>query len=276
VGSKAGKFRNEAFVLRRCPRCNFTFVANPWTCYSAIYSAEYYAGKGADPLVDYEFELERPEETIRGHEWRGITAVVRSLVPVDPSTTWLDFGCGNGGLVRYCRSAGICQAVGFEEGAIRDAAIRLGIPFVDESELERRAGTFDVITAIEVLEHVEHPVKVLQRIRSLLRPGGLFFYTTGNAAPHAKHILKWPYVVPEIHISFYEPETLRLALQQAGFRPEFRGYIPGFAEILRFKILKHLHVRRRRSWQNALPWAALARMANARHRVTDFPIGWAE
>jgi SAM-dependent methyltransferase len=252
------------------------FVANPWTEYSEIYSEDYYAGKGADPLVDYQFELEHPDETIRRHEWRGIVDLVGSLIATGPSTTWLDFGCGNGGLVRYCHAVGLVNAVGFEEGAIREAAIGRRIPFVDASDLQSRDGAFDVVTAVEVLEHVERPLEVLHRIRSLLKPGGLFFYTTGNAAPHAARILAWPYVVPEIHISFYEPETLRRALVETGFRPDFRGYLPGFTEILRFKILKNLRVRRRSAWQDLLPWFVLARAANAKHRVTDFPVAWAE
>jgi SAM-dependent methyltransferase len=275
AGSKTGEFRREAFLFRRCPVCRFTFITNPWLDYDAIYSAEYYAGKGADPLVDYQFELEFPEATIRAHEWRGIAAVVGSLTRIESSTTWLDFGCGNGGLVRYCRSRGLCQAFGFELGAIREQAARYGIPFLDERELEARKGTFDVVTAIEVLEHVEDPLATLRRIRSLLKPHGLLFFTTGNAEPHRGHLLQWRYAIPEIHVSFYEPETLKQALLRTGFHPEFRGYLPGFTDIIRFKILKNLKFRRRSEWQNLLPWTLLARMADARLRITAHPIAYA-
>jgi SAM-dependent methyltransferase len=271
AGSKTGTFRRETFVFRRCPSCRFTFITNPWLDYENIYSADYYAGKGADPLVDYEFELDHPEETIRLYEWRGISAVVGSLTRVEPATTWLDFGCGNGGLVRYCRSRGLQQTFGFEHGAIRDKAARLGVPFLDESELEQRAGAFDVITAIEVLEHLEDPLETLRFLRRLLKPDGLLFLTTGNAAPFAANFLQWKYVVPEVHMSFYEPETLRRALIQAGFRPYFPGYLPGFTDIIRFKILKNLGVKRRSAWHNFLPWALLAHLADSRYRITALP-----
>jgi SAM-dependent methyltransferase len=241
----------------------------------AVYSDDYYAGRGPDPLVDYKFELDFPEGTIRLYEWRGITTAIKSLTHVEASTSWLDFGCGNGGLVRYCRNQHICEAVGFEEGAIRDEAAYHGIPILHRGDLKNRSGAFDVVTAIEVLEHIEDPLPTLRQIRSLLKPGGLLFLTTGNAQPHRAKLLDWPYVIPEIHVSFYEPETLRQALLRTGFWPEFRGYLPGFTDVIRFKILKNLRVRRLAAWQDLLPWPVIARLADARYHITSLPIAWA-
>jgi len=68
----------------------------------------------------------------------------------------------------------------------------------------------------EVVEHLADPVAELKRIHSLLRPGGLFFLTTGNAAMQRRRFLKWPYIVPEIHVSYFEPRTLARALERAG------------------------------------------------------------
>src|SRR5262245_66331180 len=102
VGAKKGTLRPTDFHLHHCPGCRYSFVANPWTDYAAIYSADYYAGKGADPTVDYVFELDNPADTIRQYEWRGLLRIAESLVPVGPETRWLDFGCGHGGLGR-CR-----------------------------------------------------------------------------------------------------------------------------------------------------------------------------
>src|SRR5262249_40504996 len=153
------------------------------------YSAEYYAGRGADRLVDYLFELEYPRRSIRQYEWRGILKVIKSLVVLKPSTQWLDLGCGNGGLVRYVGEYEACRIVGFEGGWIRAKAAALGIPLVDQESLDRSTGTFHVVTAIEVLEHVEDPLAMLAEIRRMLRPGGVFFCTTGNAQPFRERLL---------------------------------------------------------------------------------------
>lgn len=273
VGSLRGNFKKQEFHLRRCPACGFTFVANPWTDYAEIYSQDYYRGKGADPLVDYQYELEHPDRTIRLYEWRGVATAVSSLSPISQQSCWLDFGCGNGGLVRYCRERFGCRVIGFEEGAIAQTAARYGIPIATEAGLDEFAGRCDVVTAIEVLEHTLDPAATLRRIRRLLRPGGIFFYTTGNAAPFSRRFTEWRYVTPEIHISYFEPETLRRALISAGFVPEFHGRLPGFADIMRFKILKNLGLHRRSLLERAAPWPLLARIAEARVRLFEHPVG---
>lgn len=261
------------FHLRRCPECGFAFISDPLTDYAAIYSAEYYCRRGVDPLVDYVFELECPGETIRVSEWRGVRQAVDSLVKLHPHTNWLDFGCGNGGLVRFCHDD--CRIVGFETGWICDKSRELGIPVLREDELARLAGSFDIVTAIEVLEHVENPPEVLRSIRRLLKPGGLFFYTTGNARPHRKRLIDWPYVLPETHISIFEPDTLARALSDTGFRPEFRGYLPGHTDIIRFKVLKNLRVFKRAAWHEAVPWELIGRTIDWRLKITGHPIAWA-
>jgi 2-polyprenyl-3-methyl-5-hydroxy-6-metoxy-1,4-benzoquinol methylase len=273
VGAVHGRFSGRDFELRRCPGCRFAFIADPLSDLAAVYDERYYAGQGADRLVDYRFELEHPDSTVRAYEWRGIERVVSFLVGDLRGVRWLDYGCGNGGLVRHLRQRGY-EAHGFEEGAIAADAAGAGVPIVARSELDG-LGEFDVVTAIEVLEHVHDPLAELRSIRNLLRPGGLLFLTTGNAAPFAGRLAKWSYVVPEIHISFFEPGTLELALSRTGFRPELRSLGPGFDDVLKFKVLKNLRVRRRSALLDRVPPRLLAAPADRYARLSDHPIGWA-
>lgn len=275
VASVSGRYSGGEFELRRCPDCGFAFIADPWLDFAAIYDDRYYAGRGADPLVDYWFELEHPERTLRWYEWVGISRVVEHLLGGLDGRRWLDFGCGNGGLVRHVRARTGCDALGFEEGAIAAAATERGIPIVAAADLDALAGSFDVVTAIEVLEHTLDPVAELARMRALLRPGGLLFATTGNARPHARHLERWSYVVPEIHISFFEPRTLERALVAAGFRAEHAALGPGFDSILKFKVLKNARVRRRSPLSDALPARLVGSLADRYARLREHPVGWA-
>src|SRR5258708_1572137 len=130
IAVKRGTAQPREFTLLRCPNCSLAFVANPWTEYDKIYSQDYYSGKGADPLLDYQYELEHPESTIRRYEWDGLLRVVRGIVPVTASTTWLDYGCGNGGFLRRLRQTARCICTRFSESWIAAQTRQQGTPLL--------------------------------------------------------------------------------------------------------------------------------------------------
>lgn len=270
-----GEYSGRDYELRRCDACGFAFIADPWTEFDKIYDDRYYEGRGADPLVDYGFELAEPSRTIRRYEWHGVSQLVERLLGGLAGVRWLDFGCGNSGLVRYLLEHTEAHAEGFEEGAIATTARRRGIPILSRDALDQETSSFDVVTAIEVLEHTLDPLAELRTMRKLLRPDGLLFLTTGNAAPFASDLLRWPYIIPEIHVSFFEPSTLRHAFSSCGLKP---GPIPardGFDEILKFKVLKNLKIRRRSLLTDLIPPRPLAALADRRVRLRQHPVGWA-
>src|SRR5882757_1012844 len=80
-GEKTGSVIPTSFQFNRCESCNFISVINPCLDFARLYDQNYYRGKGADPYVDYAFELEHPERTVRRYEWRGIHEIVRRLAP---------------------------------------------------------------------------------------------------------------------------------------------------------------------------------------------------
>jgi SAM-dependent methyltransferase len=276
VGTVEGRYRRQTFQLAHCAACGYGFVVDPWLDYAQIYDDRYYAGEGADPLVDYHFELDHPTRSVRAYEWAGIERVIDDLAGgPDPSRRWLDYGCGNGGLVRHLRKQGSAEAFGFEEGSIAEQARALGIPIMARDELPGSVGSFDVVTAIEVMEHTVDPVSELRQMRQMLKPGGLLFLTTGNAEPYADRLARWRYVLPEIHISLFEPRTLERAMADAGFRPQRVPRSRGFDEILKFKVLKNLRLRRRSWLTDRVPARFIGPLADRMSRLSEHPVGWA-
>jgi SAM-dependent methyltransferase len=87
----------------------------------------------------------------------------------------------------------------------------------DILELPLPEGSFDVINATEVIEHLRDPLAFFHRVRSLLRPGGVFIYSTGNARGIYARLLgrRWPYLHPEGHLFYYTPETLASYFERA-------------------------------------------------------------
>jgi SAM-dependent methyltransferase len=275
AGQRFGRFAGRDFSFARCRACGFGFVVDPLEDLAAIYDEAYYRGQGADPLVDYIGELEAPERSIRLYEWRGILKAVEALRGPVAGLRWLDYGCGNGGLVRHVRSRRALDMMGFEEGWAAEAGREAGIPILDRAGFAAlEEGSCDIVTAVEVIEHMVDPAELLQAARRLLKPGGLLFLTTGNLAPVAD-LAGWSYATPEIHVSFFEPRTLAALLERHGFRAEQRGFLPGHEDIIRFKVLKNLGRRWRGVAEALLAWSLLSRLVDRRYRVTAHPVGWA-
>lgn len=269
AGSVTGRFVVREFHLRTCDTCHFGYVVDPLEDFSVVYSADYYRGEGADPLVNYVDEVTNPEDTIRVYEWRGVLGAVGAIVPISRDTRWLDLGCGLGGLVTYLRDRGV-DAVGADEGWGVEWCRDHGIPTVDAMTTTEH---FDIITSVEVIEHIPDPVPFLRRAHDLLKPGGLLWLTTGNAEPWRGRLADWRYVIPEIHVSFFEPGTMDEAMRRAGLVPSRPQVATGHADIVRFKVLKTLRRDRRDTVERLVPWGIASHLIDRRYGAMRHPFG---
>jgi SAM-dependent methyltransferase len=94
----------------------------------------------------------------------------------------LDLGCGTGAWLARLQQHGFRKVLGVDRDAeafgldgTDHRALDLDSTF--SKDIERR---FDVITAIDVIEHVESPAGFLREARKLINPGGVLFVTTPN------------------------------------------------------------------------------------------------
>ena len=101
----------------------------------------------------------------------------------------LDVGCG-GGLLSEAMARRGAHVTGIDLGqtAIEVAslhALEAGVEvryLVEEVDVhaDKNAGTYDIVTCLEMLEHVPHPDQIIASIARLVRPGGHVFFSTLN------------------------------------------------------------------------------------------------
>jgi 2-polyprenyl-3-methyl-5-hydroxy-6-metoxy-1,4-benzoquinol methylase len=150
----------------------------------------------------------------------------------------LDLGCAAGALGAAIkeRFAG-AVVVGIEAGraAAAQAATRLDrvvearLDDIDFNAHGLEPGTFDAITASDVLEHLSNPWRLLERVRPLLAPGGQLLASipnVRNAYLVSQLVLagRWEYqergLMDITHLRFFTLEEIRRMLEATGFRLE--------------------------------------------------------
>jgi 2-polyprenyl-3-methyl-5-hydroxy-6-metoxy-1,4-benzoquinol methylase len=80
---------------------------------------------------------------------------------------------------------------------------------------------FEIITALDIFEHLRFPTVAMKNIYSMLTNGGLLFVETGNIDCLIAHMLKpykWWYTEILEHKIFWSPSTLPKALENEGFK----------------------------------------------------------
>jgi len=148
-----------------------------------------------------------------------------------PSGRWLDVGCSTGFFVASARKRGIdCEGIDVSTVAVTEG-LNQGLPLsVSTLEAWYPPKPYDALTCFDVLEHVLDPVGFLGRARELLRPGGSIAITVPNLSSFSRRVMgsRWYYYIPEEHLHYFHPATLRRLVTSRGFVVQrcFRAYKP--------------------------------------------------
>lgn len=201
----------------RCDRCEHVFT-------DGYFSDEALAivFRNAHPS-----QLPGPE-TARG---RAIAAKIVEAVSTTRGSfegRWLDVGFGNGALLATADEFGYeTVAVDLREEAVqRMKALGFDARRIDVTQLDD-AGTFDVISMADVLEHAPFPRTLLDKARRLLAPGGALFVSMPNLDAFAWKELDRtksnPYWGELEHFHNFGRARLYALLREHGFEPKRYG-----------------------------------------------------
>jgi SAM-dependent methyltransferase len=145
--------------------------------------------------------------------------------PEGRSRQILDVGCGTGTLLRYLARYGDAQGVDVDEQAIAYCHARgvHNVQLFDGSKLPFGESRFDLVTLLDVLEHIEDDKGTLEEIRRVLRPGGMLM-----VAVPAYRFLWGPQDEISNHRRRYIAPQMRRLLGEAGFRVRRLSYFNTF------------------------------------------------
>lgn len=139
-----------------------------------------------------------------------------------PGRRVLDVGAAGGSFLAVAQRRGYepdgCEPSAWMCGFARE---RYGLALTPGTifDLERPAGSVDLLTLFDVIEHTPDPKAVLRRAHELLAPGGVLAISYPDYASLAARAMgsRWVFLLT-VHLYYFVPATLRRLLEACGFR----------------------------------------------------------
>ncbi len=172
------------FTVSRCQTCGHLYMDPPPTraALEKMYGREYYAGSAAYSYTD-ERKNARGFQAVAHARIRKLLALLGAKSGAGRS--FLDIGCSFGSLLDAARTAGF-RTAGLDISPYALAHVRKqGHRALKGAPETARIGTraHDIVTMVEVIEHLLDPVTALRRIHAALKPDGILLIQTPTGRP---------------------------------------------------------------------------------------------
>lgn len=160
---------------------------------------------------------------------------------VNNSGNFLDFGCGYGGFLKTAKNLGY-EAIGIEPCLYRANYCRkkLGTKIFSQLDHEidyNELPEFDLVVSDQVFEHLEHPLKSLNRIVSKIKTGGHIWI----CVPNWKSRLFSPSQICNTHYNYFNPRTLSKLVEKSELQiVSTKILVPNHGKVFIKKFIRHI------------------------------------
>lgn len=212
-------FKKHRYQIKNCPSCNLFRTVLPQE-YSQLlktyYSEEYFTGSEKRAgYADYFSDQQATRLNARNY--------LKLIGQFKDKGRLLDVGCAMGIFLEEALHNYQVQGIDPSAYAISQVRkkFRHRVKQASLSSFRFKENSFDVITLLDVFEHLDNPRKNLKKLRSMLKLGGIIVINTGDANSLLAKIQKdnWHYFIPPQHLYFFSKSNLLTLLQSEGFEP---------------------------------------------------------
>ncbi len=220
---RSRKYNFDVYMCSDC-KIGFRYPMPSKEEIANLYSEGYYNGSSSYSYVD--------ERKVKGSSfvWR---ERIRKVVEVyeyyngrKPENI-IDVGCSFGGLLLEASRFGLkpygVEISRYSGGYARKRGIEVFEGHLDEVDLPK--GFFDIVTMVEVIEHLDNPVFSIRKVFESLRDGGVFLVQTANILGLQSRFWGgyYHYYLPG-HLHYFSNVGLRKLLNRVGFRKVLEFY----------------------------------------------------
>ncbi|KJU82994.1 methionine biosynthesis protein MetW-like protein [Candidatus Magnetobacterium bavaricum] len=174
-----------------------------------------------DVLQYYQTLKDEEYDSSGQHRLHQAEKLIQTITRYKKSGKLLDIGAGTGYLLQRAQAHGF-EAVGIEPSSwLCDKAVAKGLNVLcGVLPVWSLNPPYDVVTLIDVIEHVSSPVEVLSYIAGVMSAGSVGVLVTPDVQSLAARLTGtrwWHYRVA--HVGYFDRKTISLALDRAGLRP---------------------------------------------------------
>lgn len=211
----------------RCPKCTHRYVSPIPTATESMYSE-----------VTDDFYLE--SESYRKDTFADFLGETERLTKIS-SGRCLDVGCSAGLFLDVAKAKGYSTfGIELSRWAVELARSK-GHVVYNQSLFDHRVDEkdkYDLVTAFDIVEHLEDPRSALKQLKSLLRPGGaLVGIVPDMDAWHMRLLGQHHWLVVLMHYQYFSRQSLRLLLKDV-FQDKWKLVL---APAYRFQLKKAAH-----------------------------------
>jgi len=234
----------DEFPYLECANCYALQIVETPGNLSKYYPAEYYSfrkpkfGFTLNPIVFY-----LKKSLLRHYlkKFDPVGALISLFLPhpfawmkpglLSFNSAILDIGCGSGRVIQSMQRSGFKNLTGIDPFLEKDLQNSASLKIL-KKDLFEMTGQYDFIMLHHAFEHMDHPEKVLGKIRDLLKPAGklLIRIPVANAYAWRKYRTHWFALDAPRHLFLHTPHSMHLLARQAGLTIDRIGYDSSFVQ----------------------------------------------